>query len=73
MAGPFELVDVHLEDAVRECHQISAAYGTEIRMRSADVLHVALLDQINADLFVTRDRDQHATALRRGFASQLVY
>ena len=41
-------------------------------MRSADVLHVALLEQIEHDLFVTRDRDQHALAVSRAFKSQLL-
>ena len=33
----------------------------------ADTLHVALLEQLNPDLFVTRDRDQFDLAQARGF------
>lgn len=41
-------------------------------MRSADVLHVALMEQITPDLFVTRDKDQHALAASRAFVSRLL-
>jgi hypothetical protein len=41
-------------------------------MRSADVLHVALLEQIAPDLFLTRDGDQFALAQARGFKSLAV-
>lgn len=40
-------------------------------MRSADVLHLAFLDQMDRDLFVRRDKDQHALALRIGFPAHL--
>ena len=50
-----------------DCAKISAAFGATLRMRSADTLHVALLEQLNPDLFVTRDRDQFDLAQARGF------
>ena len=43
-----------------------------LRMRAADVLHVALLEEINPDLFVTRDKDQHALAVARAFPARLL-
>ena len=70
--GAFSLREADLEEAVRECEQISAAHGTRLAMRAADVLHVALLEQINPDLFVTRDREQHDLAMARAFQSHLV-
>jgi hypothetical protein len=39
---------------------------------SVDVLHVALLEQINPDLFLTRDKDQGALANARGFETIVV-
>lgn len=71
-AGPFDRVETDLPEALRECGQLSAAHGTALRMRSADVLHVALLEQINPDLFLTRDKDQFALALARAFPAELV-
>jgi predicted nucleic acid-binding protein len=71
-AGPFQLAESVCEEAFRESRQLSAAYGNNIRMRSADVIHVALLEQINPDLFITRDNDQFALAKARGFQCLLV-
>ena len=70
--GPFTLTACDEGEAVRECQQLSGAHGSQLRMRSADVMHVALLEQIQPDCFVTRDKDQHALALARAFKSQLV-
>jgi predicted nucleic acid-binding protein len=71
-AGPFELVSASCEEALRDCRQLSAAHANTSRMRSADVLHVALLEQIAPDLFLTRDGDQFALAQARGFKSLAV-
>ena len=49
-----------------------ATLSAQMKMRSADVLHVALLEQITPDLFVTRDKDQHALAVNRAFKSRLL-
>ena len=65
--GPLSLVDTVCEDAFRECLQLSAAFGNRMRIRSADLLHVALLEQIAPDLFLTRDKDQFDLAEARGF------
>jgi predicted nucleic acid-binding protein len=70
--GPFQAVDVDMELALADCHQLSAAAGSKVRMRSADVLHVALLEQLSADLFITRDADQFALAQSKGFSCLLV-
>jgi hypothetical protein len=35
--------------------------------RLADTLHVAILEQVNPDVFVTGDKDQLALAKARGF------
>ena len=70
--GNFTFEPTEPADAIQECSQISSAHATALRMRSADVLHVALLEQIEHDLFVTRDRDQHALAVSRAFKSQLL-
>jgi hypothetical protein len=71
-AGQFEFAETDLAEAVRDSQQYSAAHGCTLAMRSADVLHVALLEQLNPDLFVTRDRRQHELAVARAFRSQLV-
>ncbi|PWU12212.1 MAG: hypothetical protein C5B50_21785 [Verrucomicrobia bacterium] len=65
--GPFELVRVNLDDALIDCAKISAGFGATMRARSADTLHVAILEQLNPDLFVTRDRNQFDLAVARGF------
>jgi predicted nucleic acid-binding protein len=70
--GPFERAAISLDEGLRECGQLSAAHATTLRMRSADVLHVALLEQINPDLFATRDREQYDLAVKRAFRSELV-
>jgi predicted nucleic acid-binding protein len=59
-------------EAVQDCGTISAAFGTQMRMRSADTLHIALLEQIEHDLFVTRDEEQFNLARRRGLKSKLL-
>ena len=61
-----------MEEAMPECQQLSAAHATSLTMRSADVLHVALLDQLAPDLFVTRDRDQFTLAQAAGYPALLV-
>jgi predicted nucleic acid-binding protein len=71
-AGSFSFEETDTDEAVIEAAQISAAVGSRVRMRSADVLHVALLEQINPDLFVTRDKDQFALAKARAFPAKLV-
>ncbi len=70
--GPFRVAETDVAEAVNECQQLSAAHATAMRMRSADVLHVALLEQIAPDLFVTRDADQFALATQRAFPAQLI-
>ena len=70
--GPFERAEVDLVGAMAEAQQLSAAHGNQLRMRSADVLHVAMLSELNPDLFVTRDKDQHALAVAAGFTAQLL-
>jgi predicted nucleic acid-binding protein len=70
--GPFQLERLDLEEALNDCRKISAAFGASLRMRTADTLHVALLEQIQPADFVTRDRDQFDLAQRRGFKCHLV-
>jgi predicted nucleic acid-binding protein len=70
--GNFVFEETNLSEAVKEAMQLSAATATKLRMRSADVLHVALLEQINPDLFVTRDKDQYKLAVSRALKSQLL-
>ncbi len=70
--GPFREVETNLDVAGREARRMSATHATTLRMRAADVLHVALLEEINPDLFVTRDRDQHSLAVARAFPARLL-
>ncbi len=68
--GNFQTASILWDEAMDECQRLSAAYATKGRMRAADVLHVAILDQVEHDLFVTGDKDQHALAISHGYNSQ---
>lgn len=70
--GNFTQDTVNAGESIREAMQLSVAHATRLRMRSADVLHVSNLEQIDHDLFVTRDKEQHALAIARAFKSQLL-
>jgi predicted nucleic acid-binding protein len=71
-SGPFSLEPIDWSELLKDSHQISVACGNAITARSADLLHVAVLEQITVDLFVTRDKKQHELAIARAFTSQLV-
>ncbi|MGO8765923.1 MAG: PIN domain-containing protein [Limisphaerales bacterium] len=71
-AGSFSFEETDANQAIVEAAQISAALGTRHRVRAADLLHVALLEQITPDLFVTRDKDQHLLARALAFNSHFV-
>ena len=65
--GPFEFERTDWQEVLRDANQISAGFAARIKARSADTLHIAILEQINPDLFVSGDRDQIALATSRGF------
>ena len=65
--GPFDYERVDWQEVLRDCNQISAGFAARIKARAADTLHVAILEQINPDLFVSGDKDQIALAKARGF------
>lgn len=70
--GPFLKIDADMESATVESERISTMFSTQLKMRSADVLHVGILDELQADLFVTRDKDQFALAQAMNYKSTLV-
>lgn len=70
--GPFLKIDADMESAVTESERISTMFGTQLKMRSADVLHIGILDELQAELFVTRDKDQFALAQAMNFKSVLI-
>jgi predicted nucleic acid-binding protein len=72
-AGPFEFAAVDWDEVLQDAHQISAGFAARLKARGADVLHVAILEQINPDLFVSGDRGQLALATARGFRSVCFY
>ncbi len=72
-AGPFEHAAVGWDELLKDAHQISAGFAARLKTRSADVLHVAVLDQLNPDLFVSGDKDQLTLATARGFRSVSFY
>ncbi len=72
-AGPFEFVAVDWDEVLKDAHQISAGFAARLKARSADALHVAILEQLNPDLFVSGDKDQLALATARGFRSVRFY
>jgi predicted nucleic acid-binding protein len=65
--GPFEFAAVDWDEVLKDAHQISAGFAARLKARSADVLHVAILEQLNPDLFVSGDKEQLALANARGF------
>ena len=67
--GPFDFAAVDWDETLKDAHQISASFAARLKARSADVLHVAILEQLNPDLFVSGDKDQLALATARGFRS----
>jgi predicted nucleic acid-binding protein len=67
--GPFEFERTDWEEAIKDAHQISAALASRMKARAADALHVALLEQVNPDLFVTFDKEQALLATARGYHS----
>lgn len=71
--GPFEFAAVDWDEALQDARQISAGFAARLKARSADVLHVAMLEQINPDLFVSGDKDQLTLAIARGFPSVSFY
>ena len=71
--GPFEFAAVDWDEVLKDAYQISAAFAARLKARSADVLHVAVLDQLNPDLFVSGDKDQLTLAIARGFRSVRFY
>jgi len=71
--GPFEWAAVDWDEALKDAHQISAGFAARLKARSADTLHVAILEQLNPDLFVSGDKDQLALATARGFRSVRFY
>lgn len=71
--GPFEFAAVDWDEVFKDAHQISAGFAARLKARSADVLHVAILEQLNPDLFVSGDKDQLALATARGFRSARFY
>ncbi len=66
-SGPLRRQAVDWLEAMADCHQISAALGTRLKCRAADTLHVALLEQVSPDVFVSGDQDQIELAKARGF------
>lgn len=68
-SGPFDYERVDWQEVMRDANQISAGFAHRLKARSADILHIAILEQINPDTFVSGDQDQIALARARGFQS----
>lgn len=65
--GPFDYQRVDWQEVLRDANQISTGFAARLKARSADILHIAILEQINPDTFVSGDKDQIALARARGF------
>jgi hypothetical protein len=52
---------------MRDSNQVSTAFASRLKARAADTRHIAILEQINPDIFVSGDQDQIALAKARGF------
>src|SRR5437867_12831061 len=68
--GRLERLEIDWDLVLRDAAQISAAHAAAIKCRAADILHVAILEQLNPDMFVSGDSDQVALATARGFRAQ---
>jgi len=66
-------VGVDWDEVLKDAHQVSASFAARLKARSAGTLHVAVLEQLNPDLFVSGDSDQLALANARGFRSECFY
>jgi predicted nucleic acid-binding protein len=66
-AGPLDRRAVDWLAVMAGCHEISFACAARMRARAADTIHVAMLDLILPDVFVSGDSDQLALAQARGF------
>jgi predicted nucleic acid-binding protein len=62
---PLEFTAVDWDVVLKDAHQISAGFAARLKARSADALHVAILEQVNPDLFVSGDKDQLRLATAR--------
>jgi len=71
--GPLEFTAVDWDVVLKDAYQISAGFASRLKARSADALHVAILEQLNPDLFVSGDKDQLRLATARGFRSARFY
>jgi len=65
--GPFYRERVDWTLVMIDAHQVSATLAARQKARAADTLHVAILEQVNPDLFASMDADQVALAAGRGF------
>jgi predicted nucleic acid-binding protein len=65
--GPFFRERIEWNQVIVDAHQVSASFAARYKARSADTLHLAILEQINPDIFVSMDGNQVALAVRRGF------
>jgi hypothetical protein len=54
-------------EALKDAHEITSSFAMLTPTRSADTLHVAILEQLHPDVFVTFDKDQSMLAINRGF------
>ena len=66
-AGPFQWERIDWDEVIKDANQIRAAFAARQRARAADILHVAILEQVQPDVFVSGDRDQILLARARGF------
>lgn len=64
--GFLQHTTLNWSDALREAERLSAAYLTEIGVRSGDLLHIASAVVLGAREFVTFDQRQTALARRAG-------
>jgi predicted nucleic acid-binding protein len=64
--GYYQHIEADWREVLRTAWQISAAHGFSRTCRSADLLHVAYADVLQADLFVSFDEDQLELAQAAG-------
>jgi len=67
--GRFNQKRIDWQEVLRDANQISAAFASRMQARAADTLHVAILEQVNPDVFVSGDQAQLALATARGFSA----
>jgi predicted nucleic acid-binding protein len=71
--GCWDPITTDWREQLREAREISAEFGYRYRMRSGDVVHVAIARLAGADAFITCDEDQCELAQAVGLEGYYIH